>query len=287
MSDQRVAVVTGTSTGFGNLTARLLAEAGYRVYGTMRDTAARNAGPKAALEAAGVRIYDLEVTDQASVDAAAAAILADAGGRVDVLINNAGTAHMGITEAFTPESLEQQFATNVAGPQRISRAFLPAMRKAGRGLVIFVSSNVGRTVLPFMGVYGASKFALEALAEALAYELRPTGVEVTIVQPSAYATNIFNATIQPDDPARAAEYTKTLPYLHVLLDRFGNAGDPIEVAQAMVAVANTPQGRRPLRVSVPAGAPSAHVNEAVAPIQNGMLQALGLGDLLAAEVAAV
>jgi NAD(P)-dependent dehydrogenase (short-subunit alcohol dehydrogenase family) len=287
MSDQRVAVVTGTSTGFGNLTAQLLAEAGYRVYGTMRDTAGRNAGPKAALEAHGVRVYEVEITDQASVDAAAAAILADAHGRVDVLVNNAGTAHMGITEAFTPEAVEQQFATNVVGPQRISRAFLPAMRKAGRGVVIFVSSNVGRAVIPFMGVYGASKFALEALAEALAYELKPTGVEVTIVQPSAYATNIFNTTIPADDGARQAEYTQTLPYLQVLMDRFGNAGDPIEVAQAMLAVADTPEGHRPLRVSVPADAPSAHINAAVAPIQDGMLQALGLGDLLAPEAAAV
>jgi len=287
MSDQRVAVVTGTSTGFGNLTAQLLAEAGYRVYGTMRDTAGRNAAPKAALEAKGVRVYDVELTDQASVDAAAAAILADAAGRIDVLINNAGTAHMGITEAFTPEALEQQFATNVVAPQRISRAFLPAMRKAGRGVVMFVSSNVGRTVLPFMGVYGASKFALEALAEALAYELKPAGVDVTIVQPSAYATNIFNAIIPADDTARATDYAKTLPYLQILMDRFGNAGDPIEVAQAMLAIANTPAGKRPLRVSVPADAPSAHVNAAVAPIQNGMMETLGLGDLLAAEVAAV
>jgi len=287
MSDQRVAVVTGTSTGFGNLTAQLLAEAGYRVYGTMRDTAGRNAGPKATLESKGVRVYDVEVTDQASVDQAAAAILADANGRVDVLINNAGTAHMGVTEAFTPEALEQQFATNVVGPQRINRAFLPAMRRAGRGVVIFVSSNVGRAVLPFMGVYGASKFALEALAEALAYELKPAGVEVTIVQPSAYATNIFNTTIQADDRARQAEYVKTLPYMNVLMERFGNAGDPIEVAQAMLAVANTPEGQRPLRISVPADAPSAHINAAVTPIQNGMMQTLGLGDLLAAEVAAV
>ena len=286
MSDQRVAVVTGTSTGFGHLTALLLAEAGYRVYGTMRDIAGRNAGPRAALEARGVRVYELEVTDQASVDAAATAILADAG-RVDVLINNAGTAHMGITEAFTPEAVEQQFATNVIGPVRINRAFLPTMRAAGRGLVIFVSSNVGRAVLPFMGVYGASKFALEALAEALAYELKPTGVEVSIVQPSAYATNIFNTTIQADDSTRAEHYTGTLPYLQVLMDRFGNAGDPIDVARAMLKIAQTPEGGRPLRVSVPADAPSAHINAAVAPIQNGMLQALGLGDLLPAEVAAV
>jgi len=286
MSAHPVAIVTGTSTGFGNLTAALLAEAGYRVYGTMRDTAGRNAAAKAALEARGVRVYELDVTDQASVDAAAAAILADAG-RVDVLINNAGTAHMGITEAFSAESVERQFATNVIGPVRINRAFLPAMRKQRSGHVVFISSNVGRMVLPFMGVYGASKFALEALAEALAYELHPIGVDVTIVQPSAYATNVFNAAIGPDDPARAAEYTETLPALDLLMSRFENAGDPIDVARAIVAVVNAPAGQRPLRISVPADAPSATVNAVVEPVQTGMLRALGLGALLPAEVATV
>ena len=150
-----IAVVTGTSTGFGNLTAILLAEAGYRVYGTMRDTDGRNAAAKAALEARGIHVYEMDVTAQASVDAGASAILRDAG-RVDVLINNAGISHMGITEAFTAEAVEHQFAANVIGPVRVNRAFLPAMRKAGSGLVVFVSSNVGRMVLPFMGVYGAS-----------------------------------------------------------------------------------------------------------------------------------
>jgi NAD(P)-dependent dehydrogenase (short-subunit alcohol dehydrogenase family) len=287
MSDQRVAVITGTSTGFGYQTALLLAEAGYRVYGTMRDTAGRNAGPKAALEAKGVHVHEVELTDQRSVDAAAAAILADAGNRVDVLINNAGTAHMGITEAFTPESLEKQLATNVIAPQRINRAFLPAMRRAGSGVVIFVSSTVGRAVFPFMGVYGASKFALEALAEASAYELKPLGVDVSIVQPGPYATNIFNTMIAADDQPRQADYAKTLPYQQILLDRFSDAGDPIEVAHAILAIANAPAGRRPLRVAVPHEGITTAINAAVEPLQQGLLTQVGIGELLPAQPAAV
>ena len=112
MSESLVAVVTGTSTGFGYDTARLLAAAGHRVYGTMRDIAGRNAEAARALSALGITVIELDVTDQTSVDRGAAQILS-AAGRVDVLVNNAGTAHMGTTEAHTPQSLERQFASNV------------------------------------------------------------------------------------------------------------------------------------------------------------------------------
>jgi NAD(P)-dependent dehydrogenase (short-subunit alcohol dehydrogenase family) len=111
MSDQKVAVVTGASTGFGFETATKLARDGYRVFGTARDLSGRNADAKRKLENAGVTVVELDVTDQGSVDRGAAQIL-ELAGRVDVLVNNAGTAHMGTFEAFTPESVERQFATN-------------------------------------------------------------------------------------------------------------------------------------------------------------------------------
>jgi NAD(P)-dependent dehydrogenase (short-subunit alcohol dehydrogenase family) len=283
MSDKRVAVVTGTSTGFGYQTAELLVAAGYRVYGTMRDIAGRNAAPKAALEKLGVRIVELDVTDQGSVDAAAAAILADAG-RIDVLVNNAGTAHMGVTEAHTPESVERQFATNVVGPVRVNRAFLPTMRAQRSGLVVFVSSVVGRLVVPFTGVYLASKFALEGLAESLSYELRPFGIDVAIVEPGAYATNILNVIIGPDDAARVAAYGETAKIFDQIGESLGaSAGDPIEVAQAIVGIAQRPAGTRPLRTVVPTSLPATEVNAAVAPIQRAMLEAYGLSALLAPE----
>jgi NAD(P)-dependent dehydrogenase (short-subunit alcohol dehydrogenase family) len=275
-----VAVVTGTSTGFGYDTARLFAAAGQRVYATMRDVAGRNAEPAAALSALGIRVIELDVTDQTSVDRAAAHILADAG-RVDVLVNNAGTAHMGTTEAFTPESLERQFATNVTGPFRLSRAFLPSMRANKSGLVVFVSSVVGRFVVPFTGVYTASKFALEALAESFSYELRPFGVDVAIVEPGAYATNIFNAMIGPDDADRLASYgdvAKTIEGIGNALAQ--SAGAPIEVAQAIAALVAAPAGTRPLRTPVPGGGPADAINAAVEPIQHAVLENFGLGAFL-------
>jgi NAD(P)-dependent dehydrogenase (short-subunit alcohol dehydrogenase family) len=280
MPDKQVVVITGTSTGFGFETAKKLAAGGHRVFGTMRDADGRNAAPKRALEALGVTVVELDVTDAASVDRGTAAILA-ATDRVDVLVNNAGTAHMGVTEAFTPESVERQFATNLVGPARLNRAFLPGMRERRRGLVVFISSVVGRFVLPFVGVYAASKWAIEAYAESLSYELRPFGVDVAILEPGAYATNIFNAMIGPDDAARVATYGETAKLFDQLGAAMGaSAGQPIEVAEAIVALTDAPAGTRPLRTPVPAGTPVDAINAAVEPIQHAILEQYGLGALL-------
>jgi NAD(P)-dependent dehydrogenase (short-subunit alcohol dehydrogenase family) len=280
MSEQRIAVVTGTSTGFGFQIAEKLSGAGFRVFGTMRDVAGRNAEAKRALEAKGVSVVALDVTDQVSVDHGAAEILA-AAGHVDVLINNAGTSHSGMVETFTPESVERQYATNVIGPLRVNRAFLPGMRERKSGLVVFVSSVVGRVVLPSMGVYASSKWALEALAEALALELQPFGVEIAIVQPGAYATNIGNARILADDTARVAAYGETAATIgkKVGAALAASAGDASEVADAVVALVQAPAGTRPLRTPVPAGSPAAAINDLVAPIQRGAVEAYGLGYL--------
>jgi NAD(P)-dependent dehydrogenase (short-subunit alcohol dehydrogenase family) len=280
MTPSLVAVVTGTSTGFGYDTARLLAAGGYRVYGTMRDIAGRNAEPARKLSALGITPIEMDVTDQASVDRAATEILA-AAGHIDVLVNNAGTAHMGVTEAHTPASLERQLATNVVGPFRVSRAFLPGMRERRSGLVVFVSSVVGRIVIPFMGVYESSKWALEALAESLSYELRPFGVDVAIVEPGAYATNIFNSMIPADDTARVASYgdvAKTFDAIGAGLA--ASVRDPIEVAHAIAALVALPAGTRPLRTPVPSESPADTINAAAAPIQRGVLEAYGLSHLL-------
>jgi NAD(P)-dependent dehydrogenase (short-subunit alcohol dehydrogenase family) len=283
MSTSLVAVVTGTSTGFGYDTARLLAAAGHRVYGTMRDTAGRNAGAARELSAHGVTVVELDVTDQSSVDHAAGQILA-AAGRVDVLVNNAGTAHMGTTEAFTPESFERQFATNVSGPFRVSRAFLPGMRANKSGLVVFVSSVVGRFIVPFTGVYTASKWAIEALAESFSYELRPFGVDVAIVEPGAYETNIFSAMIKPDDLERLASYGDVAKTFDAIAQGMGqSARQPIEVAEAIAALVAQPAGTRALRTTVPAGSPAEAINVAVAPIQRAVLEGFGLGAFVQPE----
>ena len=281
MSEKKIAVITGTSTGFGRLAAEKLTANGFRVYGTMRETGGRNAANKRELETHGITVVEMDVTDDASVEAAAQSILADAG-HVDVLINNAGTAHMGALEGYSAGSVAQQFAVNVVGPVRVSRAFLPSMRARKSGLVMFVSSVVGRIAMPYTGVYTASKWALEALAESLSYELRPCGVDVSIVQPGAYATNIFNSVIGPDEPERLASYG---PGVDKMTETIGNtlaaaARDPIEVADAILALANAPAGTRRLRTPVPADNPASLLNAAIEPIQRAVLEARGMGQLL-------
>jgi NAD(P)-dependent dehydrogenase (short-subunit alcohol dehydrogenase family) len=287
MSDQsKTVVITGTNSGIGAGTARKLAADGYRVFGTMRDPDGRNATAKRELEAHGVTVVGLDVTDQESVDRGTTEILRQAK-HIDVLINTAGSMHVGITEGFTPASVERQFATNVVGPLRMSRAFLPGMRSRKSGLVLFLSSFSGRLVMPFGGVYTASKFAIEAIAESLSYELRPFGVDVAIVEPANYTTNIWPSAIYPDDAPTVESYgeiAKTIDAIaHVLIS---TAGNPSEVVDTLVALVKAPAGERPLRTANPAGGPLDAVEAAVEPIQRGTLEFYGLGSFLSKRHAA-
>jgi NAD(P)-dependent dehydrogenase (short-subunit alcohol dehydrogenase family) len=276
-----VVVITGASAGFGLDTAVKLANAGFQVFGTMRDPNGRNASLKQTLERIGITVVDIDVTDQGSVDRGADLILTRAG-RVDALINNAGTAHFGVEEAHTPASVERQFATNVIGPHRMDRAFLPGMRARRHGLIVFVSSVVGRFVAPFNGVYAASKWALEAMAEALSYEVKPFGVDIAIVEPGPYATNILNVIIQPDDARRLTSYGAMAQAGETLATGLAAiARDPGEVGDAILALVRAPAGTRPLRTVVPKDSPVSAINAAVAPIQREILESRGLGEFLA------
>jgi NAD(P)-dependent dehydrogenase (short-subunit alcohol dehydrogenase family) len=282
MSNTRTAVVTGASSGFGRLTAQTLAADGWRVYATMRNVAGKNAPAAEGLRAAGINVVELDVTSDSSVDAAAKQILADAGA-IDVLVNNAGTGHFGIQEAFTPSAVEAQFATNVVGPLRVNRAFLPSMRERKSGLIVYVSSVVGRMIVPFGGVYVASKFALEALAEVSSYELAPFGIDVAIVEPGAYATDIFQNIFGADDAARVAAYGDVAKLADQLSQGLGESAkerDPQEVATAIVALANAPAGTRPLRTIVPENEAVEAMNAALAPIQRNIMLGMGMESLL-------
>ncbi|MDP9025714.1 MAG: SDR family oxidoreductase [Candidatus Eremiobacteraeota bacterium] len=274
-----VAVVTGAGSGFGRLTAETLAAAGWLVYGTLRDSHAKNAARAAALRECGVRVIDLDVTRDDSVGGAADRIVAEAGA-IDVLINNAGITYYGVLEAFTPAALERQFATNVFGPMRVNRAFLPSMRERKGGLVIYLSSVLGRLVVPFTGPYTASKWALEALAETSRYELAPFGVDVAIVQPDAFPTNINLSISGADDASRLASYGdvgRSSAALFAHIDDAAQRRDPQEVADAIVRLANLPHGERPLRTTVPTYRAVDDINSATATIQRELLAAFGLG----------
>jgi len=268
-------LITGASTGFGRDTAETLAGAGHRVFAAMRDIAGRNRGHADALHSQNIGVVALDVTDDGSVDRAIASVLKEAG-RIDVLVNNAGIASAGVSEAFTPDQAKLLFNTNVVGVLRTTRAVLPAMRAAGDGLIINIGSVLGRVTFPFFGIYGASKFAVEALTDGFRYELSQLGVDVVLVQPSAYPTNMYAAIQQPADAARAAAYgaTAEIPakMFATFTEMFSSAGapDPHDVATAIAALIERPKGRRPARsvVGQPFGADA--VNTATAPVQQGV-----------------
>lgn len=291
---QQTILITGSNAGFGRLMARTLASRGHTVFAGMRDIAGRNAAAAQELrgftDASGgaIRPIELDPGSDASVEAAAKAILAETGGTLDVAINNAGYGVIGLSEGFTPKQVAELMEVNVIGPQRVCRAVLPAMRSRGAGLVVFVSSGVGRLVLPAMGVYCASKFALEALAEGYAYELAAVGVDVAIVQPGAYPTGFLEGSKGPADPERAAGYgpLANLPQQMEagLRHMFSQAAapDPQMVADAVASLVDAPAGTRPLRTSVdPSGAPGVQaINATCAQVQAAMLGAMGMGGLV-------
>ncbi len=260
MTDRKNRIlVTGTSSGFGKLTAETLARAGHRVFAGMRDPNGKNAGARDEMLAKGgaIEVIDLDVTSDASVDAAVALMDGRAGG-IDVVVNNAGIAGLGMIESFTVEQARAMYEVNVLGVHRLNRAVLPIMRRGNRGLLIHVTSTIGRFVLPYLAIYVSTKFALEALAEGYRYELAPSGMESVIVEPGTYPTKIATNMVVPADPARAEAYPALLPGLQGfqgMLEALGNnpnAPNPQEVADAILRLVEMPAGKRPLRTIVDA-----------------------------------
>src|SRR5207248_7553665 len=136
-----------------------------------------------------LQVVEIDVAHDASVERAIAEII-ETTDRLDVVVNNAGISYIGPLEAFTPEQVRQQFETNVFGVLRVNRAVLPQMRKQGSGLLLQIGSISGRLAFPFLGLYGATKFALEGLTESYRYELAPFGIDAAIIEPGTYPTTI-------------------------------------------------------------------------------------------------
>ncbi len=283
-------LITGSSTGFGRDTAETLARSGHHVFASMRAAGSKNREHAEALrrlattENLKVDIIDLDVTSSVSVEHAVASVLEKAG-RIDVLVNNAGIASAGVSEAFTPEQVQTLFDINVFGILRTTRAVLPSMRKRRDGLVINVGSILGRLTFPFFGIYGASKFAVEALTESFRYELSQLGVDVVLVEPSAYPTPMYSSAQQPGDTGRLGEYGDIgrIPgkmFAHFMQVFQGpNAPNPHEVAVAIAKLIAQPKGKRPARTVVGAAFGADVVNAETAPVQSRVVEGLGLGDL--------
>ncbi|MHA7221551.1 oxidoreductase [Arthrobacter sp. RHLT1-20] len=179
---QPVAFVTGASTGIGFETAKKLAARGFTVY-----AGARRVDKMEPLKAHGVNVVSLDVTDEDSMSAAVGAVMA-AHGRIDVLVNNAGYGSYGSLEEVELAEGRRQFDVNVFGLARMTQLALPAMRAAGRGRIINVSSIGGQMYEPLGAWYHATKFAVEGLSDSLRLELKPHGIEVSIIEPAGTQT---------------------------------------------------------------------------------------------------
>src|SRR5215831_4386084 len=191
-SDQRVALVTGSSSGNGYETSLTLARKGFMTYATMCNlTKGESIKSVAEKEKLPLKIVQLDVTDDGWVKNAVQSIISEASG-MDVLINNAGYAVSGAFEDLAMEEMKDQYETNLFGLIRVTQAVLPIMRKQKSGIIVNISSGVGRFAIPGQSVYVSTKFAIEGLSESIAYELEPFGIKIVLVEPGFVKTNIAN-----------------------------------------------------------------------------------------------
>jgi NAD(P)-dependent dehydrogenase (short-subunit alcohol dehydrogenase family) len=236
--NQRTALVTGASTGIGNTVAHRLARDGWRVYASVRkqDDADR------LIRESGSAIIPLifDITDPAGIEAAAKRIRDECGPRgLNGLVNNAGVAIAGPLEFIPIDELRRQLEVNVTGHVAVTQALMPSIRRA-TGRIVFIGSISGRSSLPFMGPYSASKFALEAIADSWRLELRPFGMHVAIVEPGVIATPIWDTATRTGDaniarmaPEADTYYGKALAGIRKRITG-GMGGRPPEAVAAAV-----------------------------------------------------
>jgi NAD(P)-dependent dehydrogenase (short-subunit alcohol dehydrogenase family) len=299
-TDRKTVVITGASSGFGAMSARELARAGHIVYAGMRATTGRNApavadaGEFAASNGVHLRTVEMDVSDQASVDAAIATIV-DKAGRIDVVVHNAGHMTLGPVEAFTPEEIAAVYDTNVLSTQRVNRAVLPHLREQRDGLLIWVGSSSARGgTPPYLAPYFAAKAAEDSLAVSYAAELARFGIETTIIVPGSYTTgtNHFahagHAADQDTVDAYDKVYGGLMDQVSQRLAELAPAdADPQEIAREMARVVGLPKGARPFRVVIDPADDGAGVVYAVGDrIRQEFYQRIGLEDLLGPTTAA-
>jgi NAD(P)-dependent dehydrogenase (short-subunit alcohol dehydrogenase family) len=276
-------VITGASSGFGAMTARALADAGDTVYAGIRDTAGRNAaavaelGEYASTRSVSLRAVEMDVADQASVDAAITQIISDAG-RLDVVVHNAGHMVLGPAEAFTVEQIAQIYDTNVLSTQRVNRAALPHLRAQRDGLLVWVGSSSSRGgTPPYLAPYFAAKAAEDALAVSYAAELARFGIDTTIIVPGAFTTgtNHYAHAGHAADTAVEQQYDQL--YAGIMEEIPARQAkmappdaDPAEVARQITRIVGLPKGQRPFRV---------HVD----PMHDGAEEIFNLSDRIRAE----
>jgi NAD(P)-dependent dehydrogenase (short-subunit alcohol dehydrogenase family) len=244
-------LITGTSSGFGLRATVEVARRGWRVVATMRNPAKR-APLDAALAEAGVAervaVSQLDVTDSASIDACVRAVLEQSGGRLDAVVQNAGVAVGGAFEDVPDAEARRVMETNFWGVLALTRALLPTFRAQRGGRIVIVSSNSAYAGEPANAIYCASKWAIEGWAESLMYEITPFGIELALVEPGSYKTEIWGSSprVLPDGSA----YRAVMEHLEKAIEEkvIASARDPREVAQVIATAldAKRPRFRYPV-----------------------------------------
>ena len=285
-------VITGSSSGFGYLTTLTLARKGYKIWATMRNISSKNAAKKEELlttakkENLNISVIELDVTKDDSVTKAIQTIVKE-DGKIDHLVNNAGYMFVGITEAYSIAQAKDQFETNFFGILRMVKAVAPHMRKQKEGLIVNVTSIAGRLTFPYFGIYCASKHAVEAYSQALRYELAPCGIEVSLVEPGPFGTNLLYSGPKEADQAVFDDYADQKNEPAGLLKYFDgffksqDAPDPQLVADDIAMLVEAQRGKRQERVVSGIGFGAEDYNEKVSPIQQSVVKdALHLSHLM-------
>ncbi len=283
-------LITGCSSGFGRLGAEHYARLGAKVFATMRNLPRPEAAELEALaksDKLDITVLEIDITNDAQVKSGVAAALKATGGKLDVLINNAGMSIAGPIEAQDMDATQLIFDTNVYGAHRMARAVLPSMRANKSGYIFNVSSQLGRVIIPGFGQYSPTKFALEAMSEQMAYEVAPHGIEVTIIQPGGYPTRIWYNQNAPSAALKARlpeDIINAYPAFTAGMGKReagGGKSDPMDIPRAIAGAIAKPKGTRPLRIAVhPKARPQEAINKISADMQLAVLGDSALGPVV-------
>jgi len=242
MTNQKVAIVTGSSSGIGYETALVLARNGFRTYATMRNLEkAKAISDISKSEKLSLHTIKLDVTDEKSVNEAIKTIKSDAG-RIDVLVNNAGYGLAGSLEDLLMNEIKAQYETNVFGLIRVTQAVLPIMREQKSGIIVNISSIGGKMAIPLQSPYHGTKFAVEGLSESIAYELEPFGIKIVIIEPGAIKTNFDTGmVVAQKNQNPSSPYYKSMQKLQSSINSvFKNGTPPAKVAEVILNAITTP-----------------------------------------------
>jgi NAD(P)-dependent dehydrogenase (short-subunit alcohol dehydrogenase family) len=249
-------IITGCSSGFGWLMAKQLAKEGHTVYATMRNIKTTNLHAAEELSVwannnrARIFITELDVSREDSVKTAIREIVLACGGKIDVLINNAGFATSGLIEEYSDQQVHEIFETLVHGPDRMIKAVLPYMHQYRNGLLILMSSRMSSFQLPFVGIYSAAKAAIQAMAKSYHYELKHSGIESIVVQSGSFKTGIGEKSIIVENSAVAKKYgdwyNMAKDKVVTLFTTYNQPQDIRQVTDLISTIINTPSGKRKL-----------------------------------------